>query len=41
VTSPADLERVAGEFGGAPAIPVVVERGGQTLPLAIPMTPGK
>lgn len=41
VTSPADIERVAGEFGAAAAIPIVVERGGQTLPLAIPMTPGK
>lgn len=37
VTGPQDLDRVAADFSGGGNIPVTVERGGQTLPLAIPV----
>lgn len=39
VNGPGDIERVAADFGGAATIPVTVERGGQTLPLGIPVSP--
>ncbi|KQM63686.1 type II secretory protein PulC [Sphingomonas sp. Leaf17] len=35
VTGPNDLERVSADFAGGGNIPITVERGGQTLPLAI------
>ena len=34
-----DLDRIAADFRGGGNIPIVVERGGQTLPLAITVTP--
>jgi general secretion pathway protein C len=39
VTGPQDIDRVASDFGAGGNIPVTVERGGQTLPLGIPVTP--
>ena len=35
VTGPNDLDRVSADFAGGGNIPITVERGGQTLPLAI------
>ena len=40
VTGPDDLERVAAEAAGGGNVPVVVERGNQTLPLSIPTAAG-
>ena len=39
VTGPGDLERVAADFGAGGNIPITVERGDQTLPLSIPVSP--
>jgi general secretion pathway protein C len=39
VTGPQDLEQVAADFTGGGNIPVTVERGSQTLPIGIPVTP--
>jgi len=41
VNGPGDIERVAADFSAGGNIPVTVERGGQTLPLGIPVTPLK
>lgn len=38
VTGPQDVDRVGGDLRGAGSIPVTVERGRQTLSLAIPVT---
>jgi general secretion pathway protein C len=35
VSSPGDLDRVAGDFAGGGSVPLTVERGNQTLSLAI------
>lgn len=37
VSGPADLDRVAADFAGGGTVPIVVERGTQTLPLSIPL----
>ena len=37
VTGPADIERIAADFAGGGTVPVVVERGTQTLSLSIPL----
>jgi general secretion pathway protein C len=39
VTGPGDLDRIAADFAGGGNVPVVVERGTQTLPLSIPLAP--
>jgi general secretion pathway protein C len=39
VSSPGDLDRVAGDFAGGGNIPITVERGSQTLPLTIAVAP--
>ena len=42
VTGPADVERIAADFAGGGNVPVVVERGTQTLALSIPLAgPGR
>lgn len=41
VNGPGDIERVAADFSAGGNIPVTVERGGQTMPLGIPVTPIK
>ena len=41
VAGPADLDRVATDFAGGGNIPIIVERGTQTLPLAIGLAPSK
>ena len=40
VTGPQDIDRVAADFAGGGAVPMVVERGGQTLPLSLPLGSG-
>ena len=35
VQGPADIERLASQYGGGGAIPLTVDRGGQTLPLSV------
>ena len=39
VSGPGDFDRVAGDFAGGGNIPITVERGSQTLPLAIAVAP--
>lgn len=39
VSGPGDVDRVAADFAGGGNIPITVERGGQTLPLTIAVTP--
>lgn len=41
VGGPGDLDRVAAEFAGGGNVPIVVERGTRTLPLSIPLAPGR
>lgn len=40
VTGPQDIDRVAADFAGGGAVPLVVERGSQTLPLSLPIGGG-
>jgi general secretion pathway protein C len=40
VTGPQDIDRVAADFAGGGAVPLVVERGSQTLPLSLPLASG-
>ena len=39
VTGPGDLDRIVTDFANGGNIPVTVERGSQTLPLAITIAP--
>ena len=41
VSGSGDLDRVAADFAGGSAVPIVVERGSQTLPLSIPLGGGR
>ncbi|WP_342657587.1 type II secretory protein PulC [Sphingomonas sp. NY01] len=41
VTGPGDIDRVAADFGQGGNIPITVERGNQTLPLAITIVAGQ
>lgn len=41
VTGPQDVDRVASDFAGGGTIPLTIERGSTTLPLAITIAPGK
>jgi general secretion pathway protein C len=40
VTGPQDLDRVAGDFKAGGNLPLIVERGRETLPLSITIVPG-
>lgn len=41
VTGPGDIDRVAADFGAGGNVPIIVERGGQALPLSIPLGAAK
>lgn len=41
VTGPGDIERLAGDFAGGGNLSLTVERGGQTLPIAVQMAAPK
>jgi general secretion pathway protein C len=41
VTGPADIDRLAGDFAGGGNLSLTVERGGQTLPIAVQMAAPK